>query len=272
MSAAAATTTASFGTDVLQASTQVPVLVDFWAPWCGPCRALGPVLDQLANEFAGRLRVVKLNTDEEPTIAGQFAIRSIPAVKLFRHGKVVDEFVGALPLAQVRAFVERHLPRASEAAHQAARKLADAGDAAGAVAALETILATEPNNQDVLIDLARCRALLGETAAARAILERLSPAAQSEPTVRSAYALTHFAALASTPTTDAIQQIRARAAGAVLGGSVDAAAELLLAESGAQRAFAQRAGKEDLLQLFAVLGNDDARVPGWRRRLAALLN
>jgi putative thioredoxin len=272
MSAATPTTTASFATDVVAASHQVLVLVDFWAPWCGPCRALGPVLDQVAAEFSGRLRVVKLNTDEEQTIAGQFAIRSIPAVKLFRHGRVVDEFVGALPLAQVRAFVERHLPRPSEAAHLAARKRMDASDIAGAIDALEAIVATEPDNQAVLIDLARCRALQGETAAARAILERLPPAAQSEAAVRAVYALTHFATLASTPTTDAVQQLRARAAGAVLGGSVDAAAELLLAESGAQRAFALRAGKEDLLQLFAVLGAEDARVPAWRRRLAALLN
>src|SRR3954466_11928666 len=117
-----AVTTASFNHEVVSASADQPVLVDFWAPWCGPCRALGPVLEQLADETEGHVKVVKVNTDENQDLAQQFHIRSIPAVKLFRGGKVVAQFEGAMPLSRVRAFLEPHMPRASATEHVAARE------------------------------------------------------------------------------------------------------------------------------------------------------
>src|SRR3569832_499682 len=131
-----AVTTASFNNEVVNASSDKPVLVDFWAPWCGQCRALGSVLDQLADETDGAVKVVKVISDENQDLAQQFQIRSIPAVKLFRGGRVVDEFIGAQPLARVRAFLEPLLPRASAGEHQAARDLATQGDYAGAGEAL----------------------------------------------------------------------------------------------------------------------------------------
>jgi putative thioredoxin len=266
-----AVTTATFPTEVLNASATQPVLVDFWAEWCGPCRMLGPVLEQVAEQNAGKLKVVKVDTESNPELARQFQIRSIPAVKLFRGGRVVDEFVGALPLARIRAFLEPHLPRASDAEHQAARDLGTSGDYAGAIARLRAIAASDPANLDARRDLARFLAVSGDVIGASQVLGQLPPQVQNEPATNAARAFIHFAALASE---EAARHdgLRAGAARSILGGSPDAAIESLLTRMQGDRAFAARAGREDLLQAFALMPADDARVVGWRRRLAALLN
>lgn len=266
-----AVNTANFSSEVINASSDQPVLVDFWAPWCGPCRALGPVLEQVATETTGKVKVVKVNTDENQDLAQQFQIRGIPAVKLFRNGRVVDEFVGAQPLAGVRAFLEPHLPRASVGEHDSARQLAQQGDFAGAVTKLRAIAENDPANLDARRDLARYLALTGDVVGASKVLGQLPPPAQSDADTSAVRAVIHFAALATNEAARNDGE-RASAARSLLGGSHDAAIETLLTRMQGDRTFATRAGREDLLQAFALLPASDARVATWRRRLAALLN
>src|SRR5262245_43185599 len=123
-------TAATFAKDVLEASNEAPVIVDFWAPWCGPCRALGPILEKLAAEYAGRFRLAKVNSDENQELAQALNVRSIPDVRAFRGGEQVGEFMGALPERQVRAFIDSVVPSPAELERVKAEELKFAGDLA----------------------------------------------------------------------------------------------------------------------------------------------
>jgi putative thioredoxin len=273
MSGAQPVTSAGFAADVLEASNTTPVLVDFWAPWCGPCRTLGPVLDQVAAEFNGRVKVVKLNTDEEQDIAAQFQIRSIPAVKLFHGGRVVAEFVGAQPLGAVRSFLAQHLPRESAPALELARAAITRRAYADAIEQLTALTKAEPDNPDAAIELARAQALSGDPQAARSTLGHLSPASQSEPAVKAAYALAHFAELRAAPDeTDVIQTARVQAARSLLAMDLERGIDALIAAMQRNRRFAQGQGREDVLKALDLAPADHPRVAQARRQLAALLH
>jgi putative thioredoxin len=147
------TGTEAFERDVLQASEQVPVLVDFWAPWCAPCRVLKPTLEKLAAEYQGRFLLAKVNSDEHPQLAAQFGVRGIPNVKAFVDGKLADEFTGALPESGVRAFIDRLIPTPGEKLRRTARALVNQGDFDEAESHLRSALELEPGNLAVRLDL-----------------------------------------------------------------------------------------------------------------------
>ena len=165
----------NFETELINASMQQPMLLDIWAPWCGPCKALGPVLEKLETDYAGRFMLAKLNADEQPEISGQlskmFGVRSIPFCVLFKDGQPVDGFVGALPEAEVRAFLDKHVPSADAVAAeddvaQAAELLAE-GDSEHAVEKLQQAVATHPGNDAARYDLLRALLSAGRTQEAR---------------------------------------------------------------------------------------------------------
>ncbi|HEY5292886.1 MAG TPA: co-chaperone YbbN [Burkholderiales bacterium] len=147
------TATESFERDVLQASQKVPVLVDFWAPWCAPCRVLKPILEKLAGEYQGRFLLAKVNSDEHPQLSAQFGVRGIPNVKAFVDGKLADEFTGALPESGVRAFIDRLIPTPGEKLRRTARALVTQGDFDEAERHLRSALELEPANHAVRLDL-----------------------------------------------------------------------------------------------------------------------
>ena len=147
------TGTEAFERNVLQASERVPVLVDFWAPWCAPCRALTPILEKLAGEYQGRFLLAKVNSDEHPQLSAQFGVRGIPNVKAFVDGKLADEFTGALPERGVRAFIDRLIPTPGEKLRRTARALVTQGDFEGAERHLRSAVELEPANHALRLDL-----------------------------------------------------------------------------------------------------------------------
>ncbi len=268
---------ADFERAVLEGSRTTPVVVDFWAPWCGPCRTLGPVLERLADEHQGAFVLARVNVDEAPAVAQAFAIQSIPAVKGFRDGMLVAEFVGAQPEATVQKLLEMVLPTAAERLVAEASGLSpDAGEAA-----LREALALEPRHGGALLALARRHAARGDTAEALRLLELVSPpspalaeaerlAAELRTRGEGAGDEAALRARIAADAGDLAARLELGRTLAALGRHEEALAELLAVVE-RDRDFADEGARKAMLDLFAVLGSDHPLTDRFRGELAKAL-
>jgi len=275
---------ANFQQAVLEGSKRAPVVVDFWAPWCAPCRTLGPILERLASEYAGRFTLAKVNSDESPALAAQFGVRGIPSVKAVVNGELVDEFTGALPEPTVREFIERILPSPSEVLRLKANALyAAEKDAARALELLGEAAKSDPANEDVRFDQARIHADLGELDAAQKLLESLSGLAQMDERVTALRARLDLAQGAVHAGDMAALQARVARDPAALEARLQLASlhvaarrhrealDQLLEIVKRDRGFKDDVGRRTMLEVFSVLGPDHKLVEEYRRRLASAL-
>jgi len=285
--------TQNFMADVIDASQEVPVIVDFWAPWCGPCKQLGPAIEKAVREARGAVRLVKVDIDKNQELAAQMRIQSIPAVYAFKEGRPVDGFVGALPESQVKQFVKRLAtagggpapgPSPVEEAMEMAKEAVQGGDHGTAAAIYSQVLQREPDNAEAIGGLARAMIARGELDQARQVLGRATGEIAKHAEVAAAHTALELAEQAQKAMGSA-GKLRARLeqnpddhearlelATALFGaGQREEAIEELLALYKRDRKWNEEAARKQLVKFFEAMGPTDPLTLSGRRRLSSLM-
>ncbi len=284
--------TATFMADVVDASHDTAVVVDFWAPWCGPCKQLGPALEKAVRDARGAVRMVKINIDENPELAQQMRIQSIPAVYAFRDGRPVDGFVGALPESQVKQFVSRLAAGAAAAAGPSpieealalAQEALQAGDSARAANIYTQILQHEPANLDAIAGLARLAVARKDFAKARQLLDRVPKESAGHAEVAAARAALELAE-AGQKSQGAVGELRQRlqrnagdhearyelASALFAAGERGQAVDELLDLVKRDRKWNDEAARKQLVKFFEAMGHGDPLTVAARKRLSSIL-
>ena len=277
----------SFAADVLDASMEVPVIVDFWAPWCGPCKQLGPLLERAVEQTKGSVRLVKVNIDENPEIAQQLRIQSIPTVYAFKNGQPVDGFMGAIPESQVKSFVQSLAGAAPEGAEEDMLGQANAAlakrDLSTAAQLFGQILQEEPGHPKAVAGLARCYLESGDLERAKKALGLVRPDGAADESIRAVEAELSLKERAAS--SDEVAPLRARVTADpadlqarfdlaraldARGAREDAIGELLEIVR-RDRKWNEEAARKELVTLFDAMGPADPRTIAARRRLSSLL-
>jgi putative thioredoxin len=280
-------TMATFAKDVLEASRTAPVLVDFWAPWCGPCKQLTPLLEKVVRAQGGKVKLVKINIDENQTLANQLRIQSIPTVYAFRDGRPLDGFQGAQPESAIKAFVERLLgdeaAMDAAAAIEAADKALEAGDLQAAAEVYAAVLQQDPQNVAALAGLARSYLKRGDTPRAEQTLGLVPPDKRDSGPIASVRAALDLAKMAGKAGDTAKLQAKVAAEPANHQARIDLAMALAASGGKAQaldqlleavrrdRKWNEEAARKQLVQLFEAWGPKDPATLDGRRRLSSIL-
>ena len=277
-------TAKNFASAVIEKSRETLVLVDFWADWCAPCRMLMPVLAALATEYSGKIQLVKVNTDKEPQLATEYGVRSLPTVKLFKAGQVVDEFMGVLPERAVREFIERYLDRPADHQIRVAVELSATGQHDEAIKLLAAALVEDPKYDKTRLALAEEQIEVGSLADARQTLNEVSDQVRFDAPFKSLIARLELAEIANSDVDRATLEKRISSnpddlasreqLGAICfaAGENDAAMEQWLEIVRRGQGDIKDNGRENLIRSFEVLGSQDQDVTRYRRLLAQALN
>ena len=272
----------TFEAQVVQASFQQPVLVDFWAPWCGPCKSLTPILEKLANEYAGAFILAKINTDDEQMLAAQLGVRSLPTVVLVKEGQLLDQFMGTQPEGQVREFLNRHIEQPTASPQELAENLLAEGNPEQAVSLLRQASAAEPDNHKITILLARALLQTGASEETEQLLNSLPATERDSADVKAIMARIQFASLVEnapdmrtlTERIEAdpndLQALYLLGARALVAGDNAAALEHFFTLMKRDRSYEEDLGRRSLVDAFSII-DDKALVAQYRQRLTSLL-